>query len=97
MGRTIKRLYSVQAKTAESEEQLQAASVSCRLAQAVINTLAGFVDWINMSYIAAENGLLLQLLCLLLNDSRLQLAAAECLLVITSRKVSTSLVTVDSL
>ncbi|ESO90188.1 hypothetical protein LOTGIDRAFT_192362 [Lottia gigantea] len=57
-----------------------------KVSQAVLMTLTGFVDWVPMSHIVENNGLLLQLLCLLLNESSLQLHSAECLLLIVSRK-----------
>ncbi|XP_014667809.1 PREDICTED: exportin-5-like [Priapulus caudatus] len=64
----------------------QRALVHCRVAQAALMTLAGFVDWVPMSHISAENNQLLQMLCLLLGDDHLQLCAAECLLLLVSRK-----------
>lgn len=59
----------------------------CRVSQAVLTTLVGYLDWINMDHIFSQNALLLQILCLLLSNSNLQLYAAECLLTIVSRKV----------
>jgi len=55
--------------------------------QSVLSTLTGFVDWVNISHITDDNGHLLQLLCEMLSDRNLQLHAAECLLLIVSRKV----------
>ncbi len=62
-------------------------TVHRRVVLAVLNTLTGYVDWITMNYISDNGGLLLQMLCLMLSDEQLQLYAAECLLLITSRKV----------
>ncbi|XP_076464074.1 exportin-5-like [Babylonia areolata] len=54
--------------------------------QSVLSTLTGFVDWVNITHIIDDNGRLLQLLCEMLGDQNLQLYAAECLLLIVSRK-----------
>lgn len=51
-----------------------------RVVQIVLLTLTGFVEWVSMSHIMAHDGRLLQILCLLLNDSVFQCPAAECLL-----------------
>jgi hypothetical protein len=55
--------------------------------QTVLSSLSGFVDWVNISHITHEDGRLLRLLCENLKDQDLQLHAAECLLLIVSRKV----------
>ena len=60
----------------------------CKVAQAALNTLTVYVDWISSNFLFEENGHLLQLLCAMLNERQLQLPAVECLLVITSRKVA---------
>ncbi|XP_013417289.1 exportin-5 [Lingula anatina] len=61
--------------------------VHCKVAQAVLMALTGYLDWISWSLVFANNDmLLLQYLCLLLSDSSLQLHAAECLLIIVNRK-----------
>ncbi|XP_037698709.1 exportin-5 isoform X4 [Choloepus didactylus] len=73
-----------QVKTDTSQElKLQA---NCRVGIAALNTLAGYIDWVSMSHITAENCKLLEMLCLLLNEQELQLGAAECLLIAVSRK-----------
>lgn len=64
------------------------AQANCRVGVAALNTLAGYIDWVPMSHITAENCKLLEVLCLLLNEQELQLGAAECLLIAVSRKVS---------
>lgn len=46
----------------------------------VLLTLSGFVEWVSMTNIMAEDGRLLQILCLLLNNEHFQDGAAECLL-----------------
>lgn len=55
---------------------------------AALNTLAGYIDWVSLNHITAENCKLVETLCLLLNEQELQLGAAECLLIAVSRKVS---------
>ncbi|KAK1338368.1 hypothetical protein QTO34_001484 [Cnephaeus nilssonii] len=64
----------------------QGAQANCRVGVAALNTLAGYIDWVSMSHITAENCRLLEVLCLLLNEQELQLGAAECLLIAVSRK-----------
>ncbi|XP_043916295.1 exportin-5 isoform X2 [Protopterus annectens] len=58
----------------------------CRVGIVALNTLAGYMDWVAMSHITADNCKLLEMLCLLLNEPELQLEAAECLLIAVSRK-----------
>ncbi|KAM4041690.1 exportin-5 [Anomaloglossus baeobatrachus] len=58
----------------------------CRVALAALNTLAGYIDWVSVSHITADDCKLLQMLCLLLEEDELQVEAAECLLIAVSRK-----------
>ncbi|KAM3930737.1 exportin-5 [Leptodactylus fuscus] len=58
----------------------------CRVALAALNTLAGYIDWVSVSHITADDCKLLQMLCLLLEEEELQVEAAECLLIAVSRK-----------
>lgn len=62
----------------------------CKVAQAAIQSLTAFVDWINVTYIFQGGGMLLEMLCVMLGDNSLQLAAADCLLTITNRKVGSN-------
>ncbi|XP_054833236.1 exportin-5 isoform X2 [Eublepharis macularius] len=62
------------------------AQANCRVGTAALNTLAGYIDWVAMSHITADNCKLLEMLCLLLNEPELQVGAAECLLIVVSRK-----------
>ncbi|EMP24470.1 Exportin-5 [Chelonia mydas] len=62
------------------------AQANCRVGIAALNTLAGYIDWVAMSHITADNCKLLEMLCLLLNEPELQVGAAECLLIAGSRK-----------
>lgn len=62
------------------------ANSHARVVQVTLLTLSGFVEWVSMTHIMAEDGRLLQIFCLLLNDENLQDGAAECLLQIVSRK-----------
>ncbi|XP_077103178.1 exportin-5-like isoform X2 [Siphateles boraxobius] len=57
-----------------------------RVGVATLNTLAGYIDWVDLSHITNENCRLLEILCLLLSEPELQLEAAECLLIAISRK-----------
>ncbi|XP_056410583.1 exportin-5 [Hyla sarda] len=58
----------------------------CRVALAALNTLAGYIDWVSIIHITAQDCKLLQMLCLLLEEDELQVEAAECLLIAVSRK-----------
>ncbi|ELU03767.1 hypothetical protein CAPTEDRAFT_151775 [Capitella teleta] len=69
-----------------TEDQRTEAAMHCRVTASVVNTLTGFVEWIGWSYLAEQNGHLFQVLCSMLADPHLQLPAAECLLLICSRK-----------
>ncbi|CAA9996383.1 unnamed protein product [Nesidiocoris tenuis] len=62
------------------------ASKHAQVVQVVLLTLGGFVEWVSMVHIMAEDGKMLQYLCLLLNNEPFQDGAAECLLQIVSRK-----------
>ncbi|XP_014241155.1 exportin-5 [Cimex lectularius] len=65
---------------------LPVANSHARVVLVVLLTLSGFVEWVSMVHIMAEEGRLLQILCLLLNNEIFQDGAAECLLQIVSRK-----------
>ncbi|XP_008123488.1 exportin-5 [Anolis carolinensis] len=69
----------------EASQELKA-QANCRVGIAALNTLAGYIDWVAMSHITADNCKLLEMLCLLLNEPELQIGAAECLLIVVSRK-----------
>ncbi|XP_021041603.1 exportin-5 [Mus caroli] len=73
-----------QMKTDASQEA--EAQANCRVSVAALNTLAGYIDWVSLNHITAENCKLVETLCLLLNEQELQLGAAECLLIAVSRK-----------
>ncbi|XP_071764269.1 exportin-5 [Centroberyx gerrardi] len=66
-------------------QELQA-KAHCRVAVATLNTLAGYIDWVALAHITNDNCRLLEMLCLLLSESELQLEAVECLLIAISRK-----------
>lgn len=57
-----------------------------RVVQVVLLTLTGFVEWVSITHIMAEDGRLLQILCILLNDIAFQIPAAECLAIIVNRR-----------
>ncbi|XP_063774861.1 exportin-5 [Pseudophryne corroboree] len=58
----------------------------CRVALAALNTLAGYIDWVHISHITAQDCKLLQMLCALLSEEELQVEAVEALLIAVSRK-----------
>ncbi|XP_066552566.1 exportin-5 isoform X2 [Amia ocellicauda] len=62
------------------------ARAHCRVGVAALNTLAGYIDWVALVHITHDNCRLLEMLCLLLSETELQLEAAECLLIAISRK-----------
>jgi len=76
----------IQTKTGKREDLLTCQG-HLKVSEAVLTTLSGYLDWIIIAHIFAQNNLLLQILCLLLSNSTLQLHAADCLLIIVSRKV----------
>lgn len=59
---------------------------NARVVQVILSTLSGFVEWVSINHIVASNGRLLQMICYLLEFPDFQLAAAECLSLITNRK-----------
>ncbi|CAB1338502.1 unnamed protein product [Coregonus sp. 'balchen'] len=62
------------------------AKAHCRVGVAALNTLAGYIDWVALAHLTNDNCRLLEILCLLLSETELQLEAAECLLIAISRK-----------
>ncbi|XP_041972976.1 exportin-5 [Aricia agestis] len=66
-----------------------AAASNGRVVQVVLLTLTGFVEWVSTNHVVMNNGRLLQILCILLQDDVFQLPAAECLLQVVNRKGST--------
>ncbi|XP_072941490.1 exportin-5 [Epargyreus clarus] len=65
-----------------------AATSNGRVVQVVLLTLTGFVEWVSTNHVVTNNGRLLQILCILLQDDAFQLPASECLLQIVNRKGS---------
>ncbi|XP_072565537.1 exportin-5 isoform X1 [Paramormyrops kingsleyae] len=62
------------------------ARAHCRVGVATLNTLAGYIDWVALMHITQDQCRLMEILCLLLSETELQLEAAECLLIAVSRK-----------
>ncbi|KAI8477689.1 Exportin-5 [Branchiostoma belcheri] len=62
------------------------AQCHCRVAQAVLKTLCGYVEWVSVSHVFANDGKLVESLCLLLGQREFQLHAAECLLLLVNRR-----------
>lgn len=69
-----------------SPSQSQKSQAHSRVVQVVLLTLTGFVEWVSIVHIMASEGKLLQILCILLNDTEFQIPAAECLSQIVNRK-----------
>ena len=65
-----------------------------RLAEQTLLTLAGFVDWVKFGTLYIKNCIILQMLCLLLEEDLLKIPSCECLLIIVSRKVITTIILV---
>ncbi|XP_063992665.1 exportin-5 [Diachasmimorpha longicaudata] len=65
------------------------ASAHSKVVQVVLLTLTGFVEWVSIVHIMADEGRLLQILCVLLGNATFQCAAAECLLQVVNRKGKT--------
>ena len=63
------------------------ASVHLRLAEQTLLTLTGYLDWVKFAVLYTQNCIILQMLCLLLEEDALKIRAADCLLMIVSRKV----------
>lgn len=64
----------------------QKARAHSRVVQVVLLTLTGFVEWVSIVHIMAEDGRLIHILCILLSDYAFQIPAAECLAIIVNRK-----------
>lgn len=63
-----------------------------RVAEQALLTLQGFLDWVKFNILFLQECILLQILCLLLDEETLKIPACECLLIIVSRKVGRPLV-----
>ena len=63
-------------------------AVHLRLAEQTLITLTGYLDWVKFAVLYTQDCIILQMLCLLLEEDALKIRAADCLLLIVSRKVS---------
>ncbi|XP_058807099.1 exportin-5 [Phymastichus coffea] len=72
-------------KNTSAGRVIQAAAHS-RVVQVVLLTFSGFVEWVFIGHIMADEGRLLQILCLFLGNPTFRYAAAECLLQVVNRK-----------
>lgn len=82
----VQRFRACSTENSGTSSTAAQAAAHCRVVQVVLLTLTGFVEWVAMAHIMAQNGRLLHILCLLLNDTAFQYAAAECLSQIVNRK-----------
>lgn len=73
-------------RNATSVGDQQKAQAHSRVVQVVLLTLTGFVEWVSIVHIMAEEGRLLHILCILLSDYAFQIPAADCLAIIVNRK-----------
>ncbi|XP_057339906.1 exportin-5 [Microplitis mediator] len=83
--RLMEQHYSEFQKKSDVGNVTEAAAHS-KVVQVVLLTLTGFVEWVSINHIMADDGRLLQILCLLLGHRTFQYAAAECLLQVVNRK-----------
>jgi exportin-5 len=67
-------------KGLREQDQEAELNVHVRVIQVVLLALTGYIEWVSINHIMANDGQLLQILCLLLDDENFQTAAAECLL-----------------
>lgn len=72
-------LHVGQFRASSEANNVVKAAAHGRVVQVVLLTLTGFVEWVSMVHVMAQNGRLLHILCLLLNDGAFQYHAAECL------------------
>lgn len=79
-------LHVTSFREATGQGRFQKANAHSRVVEMVLLTLTGFVEWVSINHITCNNGKLLQILCILLNDKAFQCNAAECLSQITNRK-----------
>ncbi|KAL3265609.1 hypothetical protein HHI36_009813 [Cryptolaemus montrouzieri] len=79
-------LHVSQFRVCQENNNIPKATSHGRVVKMVLLTLTGFVEWVSMVHIMTQNGRLLQILCLLLNDDSFQYSAAECLSQIVNRK-----------
>lgn len=84
----FRRLIELHVNSFRSTTSLgdQKARAHSRVVQVVLLTLTGFVEWVSIVHIMAEDGRLLHILCILLNDIAFQIPAAECLAIIVNRR-----------
>ncbi|XP_049825683.1 exportin-5 isoform X2 [Aethina tumida] len=79
-------LHVGQFRASSEANNVVKAAAHGRVVQVVLLTLTGFVEWVSMVHVMAQNGRLLHILCLLLNDGAFQYHAAECLSQVVNRK-----------
>ncbi|XP_078000928.1 exportin-5-like [Glandiceps talaboti] len=72
--------------TSTTEAERKKALAHCRVAQAVLLAFTGYVEWVQIQHIIAQDNTLLRSLCVLLSDRELKVGAAEVLQMIVNRK-----------
>ncbi|KAJ7365547.1 Exportin-5 [Desmophyllum pertusum] len=90
----IDTLQKNTAKFRTLKSQIESGDVSCqtqaavhqRLAEQTLLTLTGYLDWVKFGVLYSQDCIILQMLCLLLEEDSLKIPSCECLLIIASRK-----------
>ncbi|XP_020614458.1 exportin-5-like [Orbicella faveolata] len=90
----IETLQKNTAKFRTLKSEIQSGDVSCqaqaavhqRLAEQTLLTLTGYLDWVKFGVLYVQDCIILQMLCLLLEEDALKIPSCECLLIIVSRK-----------
>ncbi|XP_039272911.2 exportin-5-like [Styela clava] len=95
MGKIMRFFYDVlesnsaiyiQLYTKANATELQELDMYRTLSISTLKTLQGYLEWVNMEHVFANEGLLIRLLCKLLNVGGLQVLAVECLALAVFRK-----------
>lgn len=60
--------------------------MNLRLAEATLFTMSAYLGHVALEHIFASNLVLLQMLCQLLDEKELRMAAAECLVILVERR-----------
>jgi len=90
----IQTLQTNTTKYRTLKNRIQSGDLSCkaqaavhqRLAEQTLITLTGYLDWVKHVVLFTQNCIILQMLCLLLEEDSLKIAAVDCLLIIVNRK-----------
>ncbi|KAJ8046032.1 Exportin-5 [Holothuria leucospilota] len=84
--RELLKHYTDRFQLKKSEGSLEEAQAACKVAENVLLTLSGFVEWTPSQHVFKDNNALLRMLYLFLSEPGLRLRAAECLQIIVHWK-----------